>query len=59
MEIKNFEPETGIELGTYKSTVHYCPLPYSLLHGVGTSKLKKKLKGYNCKGDKSVPPHAD
>ena len=37
----------------------HCPLPYPLLHGVGESKSMKKLNVCNCKGDKSVPPHAD
>ena len=35
------------------------PLPYPLHHGVGESKLTKKLNVYNCKGDKSIPPHAN
>ena len=48
-------PEAGLEPGTIRSTVH------SLNHYAtkeDTFKLMKELKVYNCKGDKSIPPHA-
>ena len=48
-------PKAGLEPGTIRSTVH-CLIHYSTKES--TSNLLKKLKVCNCKGDKSIPPHA-
>ena len=48
-------PEAGLEPGTTRSTVH-CLIHYATKED--TLNLMKKLKVYNCKGDKSIPPHA-
>ena len=48
-------PEAGLEPGTIRSTVH-CLIHYATKED--TLNLMKKLKVYNCKGDKSIPPHA-
>ena len=46
-------PEAGLEPGTIKSTVH-CLIHYATKEAT----LMINLKAYNCKGDKSTPPHA-
>ena len=48
-------PEAGLEPGTIRSTVH-CLIHYATKED--TFNLMKELKVYNCKGDKSIPPHA-
>ena len=48
-------PKAGLEPGTIRSTVH-CLIHYATKED--TLILMKKLKVYNCKGDKSIPPHA-
>ena len=52
---KKYMPQAGLEPGTTRSTVH-CLIRYATKED--TLKLMKKLKLYNCKGDKSIPPHA-
>ena len=36
-----------------------CALDRERTKALSTALLLKKLNVYNCKGDKSVPPHAD
>ena len=48
-------PEAGLKPGTIRSNVH-CLIHYATKED--TLNLMKKLKVYNCKGDKSIPPHA-
>ena len=52
---KNYMLEAGLEPGTLRSTVH-CLIRYATKED--TLILMNKLKMYNCKGDKSIPPHA-
>ena len=52
---KKYKPEDRLEPGTIRSTVH-CLIHYATKED--TLNLMKKLKVYNCKGDKSIPPHA-
>ena len=47
--------EAELEPGTIRSTVH-CLILYATKKD--TLYWVKKLKVYNCKGDKSIPPHA-
>ena len=52
---KKYMPEAGLEPGTIRSNVH-CLFHYATKED--TFNLMKELKVYNCKGDKSIPPHA-
>ena len=52
---KKYMPQAGLEPATTRSTVQ-CLIHYATKED--TSDKIKKLKLYNCKGDKSIPPHA-